>query len=71
MIWRHRLTVRTRALQARNTSSTLVGAAMNFRYQKALKLRFAGKSYGEINRALGIPKSTLSSWFKNFQSPWT
>jgi len=42
---------------------------MNFRYRKALKLRFAGKSYGEINQALGVPKSTLSSWFKNLQLP--
>lgn len=32
----------------------------------AIKLRKAGKTYGEIVRALGenIPKSTLSTWFK-------
>ncbi|MBU2081941.1 hypothetical protein KKH14_00735 [Patescibacteria group bacterium] len=30
--------------------------------QTALKLRFSGKSYGEINKILGVPKSTLSGW---------
>lgn len=30
--------------------------------QTALKLRLSGKSYSEINRALDIPKSTLSGW---------
>ncbi len=29
----------------------------------ALKLRLSGKSYTEIQRTLGVPKSTLSSWF--------
>ncbi len=29
----------------------------------ALKLRLSGKSYGEITKSLGIPKSTLSGWF--------
>src|SRR3990167_6827525 len=29
----------------------------------ALKLRLLGKSYTEISRDLGVPKSTLSSWF--------
>lgn len=38
-------------------------------YQKAFILRKQGKSYGEIKSALGIPKSTLSSWFKNFELP--
>jgi len=38
-------------------------------YQKAYQLRLKGKSYGEIKRALGIPKSTLSSWFKNLELP--
>jgi len=42
---------------------------MHPKYQKALKLRFIGKSYGEIKCALGVPKSTLSSWFKNLQLP--
>ncbi|MDP2655922.1 MAG: hypothetical protein Q8P17_05495 [bacterium] len=31
----------------------------------ALKLRIAGKSYNEIYNKLGVPKSTLSSWFKH------
>jgi hypothetical protein len=39
------------------------------RYQSALKLRLKGNSEGEIKKALGIPKSTLSSWFKNLTLP--
>ena len=35
--------------------------------EKVLKLRLAGKSYSEINRLLGVPKSTLSGWLKNLQ----
>ena len=35
--------------------------------QKAFVLRLSGKSYREISSALGIPKSTLSSWFSNVQ----
>ena len=31
--------------------------------QIAFKLRLSGKSYGEINKALGIPKSTMAGWF--------
>ncbi|MEK9173595.1 MAG: helix-turn-helix domain-containing protein [Patescibacteria group bacterium] len=31
----------------------------------AVRLRKLGKSYYEISRALGIPKSTLSVWFKD------
>lgn len=31
----------------------------------ALKLRLGGKSYGEINKILSVPKSTLSGWFSN------
>jgi len=38
-------------------------------YQQAYQLRLKGKSYGEIKRALGVPKSTLSSWFKNLELP--
>lgn len=34
---------------------------------KALKLRLAGKSYGQIEKALKIPKSTLSGWLSNLQ----
>ena len=37
---------------------------MNKLKVKAFKLRKQKKSYNEINRQLGIPKSTLSSWFK-------
>ena len=32
--------------------------------EKALRLRKQGKSYNEINRLLGVPKSTLSTWLK-------
>lgn len=32
---------------------------------QALKLRLAGKSYHEIGKSLGVPKSTLSGWFSN------
>lgn len=31
----------------------------------AFKLRLNGKSYSEINKILGIPKSTLAGWFYN------
>lgn len=31
---------------------------------KAIKLRHAGKSYREIEKKLGVPKSTLANWFK-------
>src|SRR4030042_2470197 len=37
--------------------------------QKALGLRLGGKSYGEIKRVLGVPKSTLSNWLKNLVLP--
>lgn len=42
---------------------------MNTNLQKAINLRFEGKSYGEINYVLGIPKSTLSYWLKNLNLP--
>ena len=38
---------------------------MNPKKSEAIKLRRSGKSYNEINRILGISKSTLASWFKN------
>lgn len=38
-------------------------------FQKAYQLRLKGHSYGEIKKALGIPKSTLSSWFKDLELP--
>jgi len=31
----------------------------------ALRLRLAGKSYNEIHATLGVPKSTLSGWFRH------
>lgn len=31
---------------------------------KSLRLRKLGKSYNEINKILGVPKSTLSTWLK-------
>ena len=37
--------------------------------QTAFKLRLQGKSYNEISKALGIPKSTLSDWFRSFELP--
>jgi len=33
--------------------------------EKALDIRLSGMSYTAISRDLGIPKSTLSGWFKN------
>src|SRR5438105_946110 len=35
--------------------------------QQALKLRLQGKSYGEINTLLRVPKSTLSDWFATLE----
>lgn len=34
--------------------------------QKAIKLRKEGKTYSEIKRQLGLPKSTLSDWLSNY-----
>ena len=34
-------------------------------YRKAEKLRKSGKSYRDIQKELGIAKSTLSLWFSN------
>ena len=44
-------------------------ALRNLDYQHAVRLRRAGNSYGEIRSAMGIPKSTQSSWFKNLKLP--
>ncbi len=59
--------VRTAFFQEANRSSILRGAAMNPRadYQAAKAMRMQGKSYGEIRKVFGIPKSTQSSWFKD------
>jgi len=35
----------------------------------ASQFRERGLSYGEIHRALGIPKSTLATWFKDLRLP--
>jgi hypothetical protein len=35
---------------------------MNMLKEKAIKLRFAGYSYGMIKQRLGVPKGTLSNW---------
>lgn len=36
-------------------------------FREAKKLRKQGKSYSEINKHLGIPKSTLSNWFSDIE----
>jgi len=36
-------------------------------YQKAIKLRLSGKSYGEIAKILDVSKGSLSLWFKNLK----
>ena len=36
---------------------------------KAKEMRLKGNSYAEISKKLGIPKGTLSLWFKN--EPWS
>lgn len=33
----------------------------------AFKLRLSGRSYNEITKLLGIPKSTLSGWFRHLE----
>jgi len=40
---------------------------MRNNFPQAYQLRLKGKSYGEIKKILGIPKSTLSSWFKDLK----
>ncbi len=39
--------------------------AMRKDYEKAFQLRLKGCSYNEINKELGVPKSTLSGWFSD------
>ena len=36
-------------------------------YQSILDQRLAGKTYGEIRKIFGVPKSTLSYWFKTLE----
>ncbi|MBI4088572.1 hypothetical protein HY415_00550 [Candidatus Kaiserbacteria bacterium] len=38
---------------------------MNVVQVRAMQLRLAGRSYNEIRNTLGVPKSTLSGWFKH------
>ncbi|MEK7653977.1 MAG: hypothetical protein AAB345_01690 [Patescibacteria group bacterium] len=38
---------------------------MNPKKNLAVKMRLQNRSYNEISRTFGIPKSTLSGWFKN------
>ena len=61
--------VRTPRFQCGNMGSIPIRAAMNANYQEAIKLRFSGKSYGEIKNLLGVSKSTLSSWLKELELP--
>src|SRR3989344_5566691 len=35
------------------------------RKEEAFLMRLDGKSFNQINRQLGVPKSTLSGWFRN------
>jgi hypothetical protein len=42
---------------------------MHPRYQTAIKLRLAGKSYGEIAKTLDVSKGSLALWFKNLKLP--
>ena len=45
----------------------MIGSIMRRDKGSAFKLRLRGKSYNEISRLLGVPKSTLSSWFTGLQ----
>jgi len=40
---------------------------MQTKKQEAIQLRKLGKSYNEITKRLGIPKSTLSTWLKGIK----
>lgn len=35
--------------------------------QKAIRLRLKGLSYNQISKIINVPKSTLSSWFRNLE----
>lgn len=43
--------------------------ALRLKKQKAIELRKHGKSYTEIKKILGVSKSTLSIWLKNYPLP--
>ncbi len=42
---------------------------MHPKYKKAIELRLAGKSYGEVAKILDVSKGSLSLWFKNLKLP--
>jgi hypothetical protein len=52
-----------------NRGAILIGIAVRNDKFKAYKLRVAGRSYNEIAKLLGIPKSTLSGWFSDLILP--
>lgn len=52
-----------------NSRAILIGIAMRTDKFKAYKLRVRGRSYNEISRLLGVPKSTLSGWFADLELP--
>ncbi|MFH1769899.1 MAG: helix-turn-helix domain-containing protein [Parcubacteria group bacterium] len=61
--------ISTKILQKLNPRAILIGTIMKNDKLKALKLRMKGRSYNEINKLLGIPKSTLSTWFSGLDIP--
>ncbi len=42
---------------------------MHPKYQEVIKLRKKGKSYGEIAKAVGVSKNSVSRWCKNLKLP--
>lgn len=52
-----------------NHRAILIGIVMRNDKFKAYKLRAGGRSYNEIYKLLGIPKSTLSEWFSDLILP--
>ena len=57
---RHQRTLDDIIEHSRHTLS--IGSIMRKDRNKALSLRLGGKSYTEISKLLGVPKSTLSGW---------
>lgn len=47
-------------------SIVLLFMARRLDRQKALRMRKQGKSYGQIKKELGVSKSTLSVWLRNY-----
>jgi hypothetical protein len=50
-----------------NPRVILIGTIMRNDKQKSMRLRMQGRSYNEINKLLGVPKSTLSTWFMDMK----